>query len=131
MPHYMALPIQEDVKAIECSLEAFRWRKGRLLSADLYFGSERFLRVSFSGVVIFRLSDDVEIAEEDQNGHFGIVKQHILYAVEDAHFWNSNRALIDQSEETLHHYRVITGDHCMDVIAAAEPRTNILSVVKS
>lgn len=129
MPKYTAIPIQEDVKAIDCSLEAFRWRKGRLLSADLYFGVERFLRVSFSGVVIFRLADDVDISREDAEGHPGITKQHLLYEVEGAHFWESNLSLINQAEPA-HHYRVITGDHCLDVIASAEPRSNVLSVVK-
>lgn len=131
MPVYTPVTILEPVKATECSLEAFRWRKGRLLSADLYFGKEKFLRVSFSKVAIFRLVDGVSISKEEWQPTSGIIPEHLLYSVTGAHYWDANSDLIASFNEALVHYRVVTVEHCLDVLAETPPRASVLSVVKN
>lgn len=116
-------PIDSGVKwqSHLADLIAFDWHCG---TADWEIPGEppQILSVRFHGSIIVRLLDEFALSTETTPDEWhGLVKDHFAYRVEGDVFHESQSRAWEQVEGPTQHYLFITGNTCMDVIAANPP----------
>ena len=80
------------------------------------------LSVRFNRHCIVRILDEMAVStESDDTPAEGLVPEHFAYRVHQAAFSRMQSEAWKSGQETLAHYRFITGWACLDVLSAAYP----------
>lgn len=124
MARYYPLTIGFVVSAKDCTLSVLQWQN-RSIWLDLASLAKGIplVRARISDVAVHRLTHDLSIANEDQEGTHGIVRDHLAYQVKGAAFVRDMlEADKDPPWRGMRHFRIIYLNGCLDVISAAPPK---------
>jgi len=121
MPKYIPLQTGLNVDASKMSLAGTR-QKGFAFFAD-YADSEAgsIIRVSFQKTFIFKVAVSVDTPYEEKTPIEGLVKNHFGYMMWHSFFWEIHKESIESADEKLRHYRFVTPESCLDIIASTDP----------
>lgn len=87
------------------------------------------LRVSFDGMTIVRLIDEMPLSFETEPARCeGLVANHFAYRVEGGAFAESQAGALEAFPNPVHHYEFVTGWGCVDVLSSCEPSFRVVKV---
>ncbi len=131
----MAEYVSEDAKSpfspVDASFSGVKWTPDKRVIADLMArdGSSK-VRVTFEGVVVWRMLDGLGIANEDGWENRGVTATSLIYMVKGAHFWSMHHSDLGNFPDA-NHYRIMTPEAAVDVIATVRPRTRTVQIASS
>jgi hypothetical protein len=102
-------------------LRCFDWLTGTS-EWDIPGEPPGIMSVRFSGILVVRILDEFFLSTEtspDQWG--GLVRDHFAYWVEGDSFYTAQPSAWTFGYGSTKHYRLITGNACLDVISTSEP----------
>jgi len=130
MPQYFPIPSPVSFETDSSDMLAFRWiadSHGIVADFSIFNDQLKKVRVEFSSIAIVRILDEMPLSTEHENTpNTGLVPQHFAYRVEGASFWESQSWALKHGNESLKHYRLITGSTCLDVLANSEPAITLV-----
>jgi len=129
MPKYFPIQTKVQIKASSSGMVALYWRS-RGVIADFVVPQDKFsrLRVRFDNTYIVRVLDEMPLSTEEESPTEGLVREHFAYRVEGARFWNTQSETFKFTHKDAQHYRFVTGNTCLDVIASAAPVIEAVAV---
>ena len=128
MPRYFPIEMKTEIKASASDMVTLYWRYGALV-ADFIIPQDNFshLRVRFDRADIIRTLDEMPLStEEHYSTNEGLVRDHLAYRVEDSLFWKTQSESFKFTHRDVRHYRFITGNTCLDVIASVPPLITVV-----
>jgi hypothetical protein len=122
MPRYFPIQLNVKVQASASDMVALHWRSSSVI-ADFVIPQDKFsfLRVRFDKAYIVRVLDEMPLSTEEGGSDYGSLRDHLAYRVEEARFWNTQSETFKFTHKDAQHYRFVTGNTCLDVIAGAAP----------
>ena len=128
MLRHVPLDAGSSFDCTQSDLICFDWSSA---TADFVIpgDSARILRIKFRGDVIVRMLDEFPLStESDDSKWMGLVPHHFAYRVEGAAFAESQSDAWREMFGPITHFRFITGNGCLDVLAASEPVFTVVSL---
>ena len=121
MADYLPIELPIELKADASDMVALFWRH-RSVVADFFIPQDTFshLRIRFADALIARVVDEMAVSTEERSNK-GLVKEHLAYRVEDAHFWKTQSETFRFVHKNADHYRFVSAGTCLDVISHAAP----------
>jgi len=120
-------PIESGVKwdSSLAELRTFDWQSG-IAEWDAPGEKPVIVAVQFRGQIIARILDDFALSTETNPENWeGLEKDHFAYWVEGDAFHENQSPTWLEVEGPTKHYRFLTGNGCLDVIAACPPAFSI------
>ena len=101
-----------------------------MTAADFIYDDGRNLRVAFRGDCIVRILDEFALSTEDDGGaEEGLVSNNFAYLVEGSKFFEAQSEAWKLAFPSVKHYRLITGNGCMDVLSSHSPTYGLVPAV--
>lgn len=128
MPKYTALKASGEFSAFDLELSRSLWTTGTSFIEYTHQATNALLRVTFKKAEIIRIVDDLALLDEEDDSTEGVGPKFFGYSVVGAAFWKANAATIAKSEKPMTHYRFITLNSSVDIIASSAPHFRTLAV---
>jgi hypothetical protein len=125
MLRYFPLDAGVNFEAERSDLIGFDWQNN---CADFCIpeDEEHVLRVSFRNDVIVRMLDEMALSTETDPATWeGLVPNHFAYRVDGDRFFEAQSG-VWKSIFSVEHYRFVTGEGCLDVLAGEPPNFAVI-----
>jgi hypothetical protein len=127
---YFPIDIGPDANRVNGCDVMVHWEVNRLTADFPFYDDEtRAIRITFDKQTIVRIVDEMPISTEDDPAtRKGLVPDHFAYRVEGGEFAATQSQAWKTVEGPVCHYEFLTGWGCLDVLSAAEPTFEVVTI---